>query len=226
MFTATLESIFRRLNWENKGVKIDEEFLSNLRFTDDIFLCTETPQELQRCYNNYPMKVGEWVLRWTSQWQTNQHPNKREQCADRKCPRLRVLGTTLQPQGKEPGQRDTTKNRGRLGGICQTPGHLQKRPCHLPEETGVQLMCAASYDIWCRDLDTDQTSTEQTCSRTDQNGKKYAQNHRMLWHGPAKWKRRHYGRIGNIKEFQDYEHTMFFSLPHYWGVWLTVALSQ
>ena len=45
---ATLESIFRRLNWENKGVKIDGEFLSNLRFADDIFICTETPQELQQ----------------------------------------------------------------------------------------------------------------------------------------------------------------------------------
>ena len=43
LFTATLESIFRRLNWENKGVEIDGEFLSNLRFADDIFLCTETP---------------------------------------------------------------------------------------------------------------------------------------------------------------------------------------
>ena len=42
-----LETIFRRLNWENKGVKIDREFLSNLRFADDIFLCTETSQELQ-----------------------------------------------------------------------------------------------------------------------------------------------------------------------------------
>ena len=48
LFTATLESIFRRLNWENKGVKIDGEFLSNFRFADDIFLCTETPQELQQ----------------------------------------------------------------------------------------------------------------------------------------------------------------------------------
>ena len=28
-------------------MKIDGEFLSNLRFTDDIFLCAETPQELQ-----------------------------------------------------------------------------------------------------------------------------------------------------------------------------------
>ena len=61
------------------------------------------------------------------------------------------------------------------GGIRQTPGYLQKQPCHLPEETCVQLLCAASYDTWCRDLDTDQTSTEQTCGRTDQNGKKYAQ---------------------------------------------------
>ena len=48
LFTATLESIFRRLYWENKGVEIDGEFLSNLRFSDDIFLCTETPQELQQ----------------------------------------------------------------------------------------------------------------------------------------------------------------------------------
>ena len=61
--------------------------------------------------------------------------------------------------------------------IRQTPGYLQKQPCHLPEETGVQLLCAASYDIWCRDMDTDQTSTEQTCGRTDKNGKKYAQHH-------------------------------------------------
>ena len=48
LFTATLESIFRRLNWENKGVKIDGECLSNRRFADDIFLCTERPQELQQ----------------------------------------------------------------------------------------------------------------------------------------------------------------------------------
>ena len=76
-----------------------------------------------------------------------QHPYKCKQCADIKCPRLRILGIKLQPQGKEPGQRDTAKNHGRLGGIRQPPGYLQKQPCHLPEETGLQLMCAASYDI-------------------------------------------------------------------------------
>ena len=46
LFTSTLESIFRRLNWENKGLKIDGEYLNHLRFADDIFLCTETPQTM------------------------------------------------------------------------------------------------------------------------------------------------------------------------------------
>ena len=49
LFMATLESTFeKKISWENKGVTIDGEFLSNIRFADDIFLCTETPQELQQ----------------------------------------------------------------------------------------------------------------------------------------------------------------------------------
>ena len=63
-----------------------------------------------------------------------------------------ILGIAPQPQGKAPGQRDTAKNHCRLGGIRKTPGYLLKQPCHLPVEKGVQLMCAASYEIWSRDL--------------------------------------------------------------------------
>ena len=40
LFTAPLESIFRRLNWDKNGVKIDGEFLSNIHFVDNIFLLT------------------------------------------------------------------------------------------------------------------------------------------------------------------------------------------
>ena len=40
-----------QLDWSgvtnNKEVKIDGKCLSNLRFADDIFICTETQQELQ-----------------------------------------------------------------------------------------------------------------------------------------------------------------------------------
>ena len=63
LFTATLESIFRRLNSENKGVKIDGEFLSNLRFADDLFLCREIPQEVQQMLQELSVESSEWVLR-------------------------------------------------------------------------------------------------------------------------------------------------------------------
>ena len=46
LFTATLGTI--RLNWQNKGLTIDGEFLTNLRFVDDIFVGTEIQQELQQ----------------------------------------------------------------------------------------------------------------------------------------------------------------------------------
>ena len=47
LFTATLEDIFRKINWDTKGLKIDGEYLSHLRFADDIVIFAETPQELQ-----------------------------------------------------------------------------------------------------------------------------------------------------------------------------------
>ena len=58
-------------------MKIDEEFVTNLRFADDIFLCTEAPQisallmnyscsqkhhknyNIHVCYNNYHRRTGQ-----------------------------------------------------------------------------------------------------------------------------------------------------------------------
>ena len=162
-------------------MKIDGEFLSNLRFADDIFLCTETPQELQQMLqeisdesrrmgikmniaktkvmvvDNTSINVNNVLIEnFQGYVHLGKHYSLKEKNQDREIQRRIMAGWAV---------------------YCQTPGYLQKQPCHLPEETGVQLLCAASYDIWCRDLDTDQTSTEQTCSRTDQNGKKYAQHH-------------------------------------------------
>ena len=45
-FTAAFESILRRLAWETRGLKIDGEYLSHLRFADDILICANTPHEL------------------------------------------------------------------------------------------------------------------------------------------------------------------------------------
>ena len=34
--------------WETRGLKIDGEYLSHLRFADDILICADTPQRLQQ----------------------------------------------------------------------------------------------------------------------------------------------------------------------------------
>ena len=62
LFTATLESIFRRLNWENKGVKIDGDFLTNSGLMMTYSYAQKHHKNYNICYKNYPMKVGEWVL--------------------------------------------------------------------------------------------------------------------------------------------------------------------
>ena len=74
-----MESVFRSLNLENKGVKIEEEFLNILRFAVDIFYAKEHYNNYNICYKKYPMKVKDKCD------DCRQHPNQREQCADRKC---------------------------------------------------------------------------------------------------------------------------------------------
>ena len=46
LFTAALESIFRRLSWETRGMKIDGEYICHLPFADDILICQQMLHEL------------------------------------------------------------------------------------------------------------------------------------------------------------------------------------
>jgi len=47
LFNAALERIFRRLDWQDRGISINGRRLSHLRFADDIALISETSEELQ-----------------------------------------------------------------------------------------------------------------------------------------------------------------------------------
>ena len=38
LFNCALEEMFRNLNWENKGLRVKEKYLNNLKFADDIVL--------------------------------------------------------------------------------------------------------------------------------------------------------------------------------------------
>ena len=87
LFTAALESIFRRLNWENKGVKIDGEFLTNRRFADEIFLCTRRMGLKVNIAKSKVMDVDNTPIDVNSVLIENVEG-------------IVYFGTTLQPQGK------------------------------------------------------------------------------------------------------------------------------
>ena len=36
LFNAVFQEIFKKLNWDEKGIRIDREFINHLRFADDI----------------------------------------------------------------------------------------------------------------------------------------------------------------------------------------------
>ena len=42
------DAIIGKINWKDRGIKIDGEYLSHLIFTDDILLITELTSELQK----------------------------------------------------------------------------------------------------------------------------------------------------------------------------------
>ena len=52
LFTACLEGIFRKLSWESKGINIDGEHLTHLRFADDIVLISNNAEHLQEMLND------------------------------------------------------------------------------------------------------------------------------------------------------------------------------
>lgn len=47
LFNCALQEIFRNLNWENKGIKVDGEMLSNPRFADDAIFVAENIDDMK-----------------------------------------------------------------------------------------------------------------------------------------------------------------------------------
>ena len=56
MFNAGLEQVFRRLNWDNKGMMINGEMLNHLRFADDIVLIGNSCEEAEEMLNEVNME--------------------------------------------------------------------------------------------------------------------------------------------------------------------------
>ena len=47
LFTATIQEVFKNAQLKEKGINIDGEKLSNLRFADDVTLITEDVRDME-----------------------------------------------------------------------------------------------------------------------------------------------------------------------------------
>ena len=70
LFTAAFESIFRRLTWETRGLKIEGEYLSHFRFADDIPICANISHELKQMLSELPDESDNQDLKM-NKWKTN-----------------------------------------------------------------------------------------------------------------------------------------------------------
>lgn len=51
LFIAVLQHLVKNLQWSTKGLNINGEYLSHLRFADDIILVSESPAQLNNMIN-------------------------------------------------------------------------------------------------------------------------------------------------------------------------------
>lgn len=47
LFTLALEDVFKKLNWDKKGIRVDGGMLNHLRFADDVVVLASSLEELQ-----------------------------------------------------------------------------------------------------------------------------------------------------------------------------------
>ena len=64
IFNSVLEEVFRKLDWERKGVNIGGCFLSNLRFADDIVLMSTRKEELREMATDLIRESKKGGLEW------------------------------------------------------------------------------------------------------------------------------------------------------------------
>lgn len=63
-FTSSLEEVFKQLDWGELEMTINREYLGSLQFADDIILCSNDGDELQKMIeelNRESTKVGRKV---------------------------------------------------------------------------------------------------------------------------------------------------------------------
>ena len=115
-------------------MKIDGHFRTNMRFADNIYVCTEAPQALQR--NTMVEEIVDESRRMglkmniakakVTHVDNSYTPINVNNVLIENVEGYIFLGKPIASRKRTRTERYTTKNHGSLGGIRQTPGYLKK----------------------------------------------------------------------------------------------------
>ncbi|XP_072025174.1 uncharacterized protein [Amphiura filiformis] len=79
IFTTAMEDIFRKLNLQERGINIDGEKLTDLRFADDVALVTTSVKDMEVQLNDLnkgSKKIGLKIHKGKTKYMTNHHNMK------------------------------------------------------------------------------------------------------------------------------------------------------
>ena len=74
IFTAAMEGVFQSMDIKDKGINIDGEYLTDLRFADDVALVTQSVKDLEdilNCLNEESRKIGLEMHKGKTKFMTN-----------------------------------------------------------------------------------------------------------------------------------------------------------
>jgi hypothetical protein len=60
-FSNAMDDMFKTLNWKGRGININGEYISHLRFADDIVIMAQTLQDLQLMLANFTVCIALWM---------------------------------------------------------------------------------------------------------------------------------------------------------------------
>ena len=106
LFTTTIQDAFRKLDLEERGLNIDGEQITDLRFADDIALVTTTVRNMERqlnMINDESKKIGLKIHRGKTKYMTNFNTNKKilvENTEIEKVDEYKYLGQNIEMRDK------------------------------------------------------------------------------------------------------------------------------
>ncbi|KAI8430992.1 hypothetical protein MSG28_001085 [Choristoneura fumiferana] len=181
LFSAALESIFRKLDWEEYGLNIQGAKLNHLRFADDIVLFEENPTHLSQMIeslNNESMKVGLCMNKDKTKLLTNSVPvtikidnQPLEYVSD-----YIYLGQIISHIDQTTKEIERRIGNGWKKILVFERSHEIQGAKYTNKKKSLQHMYTSSHYLWMRNMGTHQTPQRKAGTLPKSYGKKFDRN--------------------------------------------------